>query len=86
MVVFFDRNNTSSITLTGSSGTSVNGTIYTKSGTLSLTGPSGVSTFGAAIVANNVKKTGDSTIVLDFDPSSNHGVFAGGSGSNGLVE
>lgn len=86
MVIYFDRNNTSSITLTGSSGTSVSGTIYTKSGTVSLTGPSGVSTFSAAIVANDVKKTGDSTIVLDFDPTANHPALAGGSGSNGLVE
>ncbi|NNC91127.1 MAG: hypothetical protein HKN80_01405, partial [Acidimicrobiia bacterium] len=85
MVVYFDRNNASQISLTGSSATSVDGTIYAKSGTVSLTGPSGVSTFSAAIVANNVKKTGDSAIVLDFDPTKNHAALSD-SADGGLVE
>jgi hypothetical protein len=85
MVIYFDRNNTSELSLTGSSATSVDGTIYLKSGTVSLTGPSGVSTFSAAIVANDVKKTGDSAIVLDFDPTKNHAALSG-SGDGGLVE
>ena len=38
-----------------------------KSGTLALTGPSGVTNFTSTVIVDNVKKTGDSTIVLNFD-------------------
>ena len=44
MSVFYDRENANEFTLTGSSGTVFDGTIYMKSGTLSMTGPSGVTT------------------------------------------
>ena len=42
--IFYDRNNTSTLTMTGQSENAFAGAVYAKSGTLSLTGTSGAST------------------------------------------
>jgi hypothetical protein len=82
MSVFFDRENANEFILTGSSGTQFSGTIYMKSGLLSMTGPSGVTTsMDSMVVVDAIKKTGDSAIAIDFDPA-NGPAGVGGSGGN----
>lgn len=84
--IFFDRMNSSTMTLTGSSTTFFSGTIYARTGTVSLTGPSGINTaFSSAVIARNVIKTGSSALTLDFNPDSNAPALAGAS-TFGLVE
>jgi hypothetical protein len=83
--LFADRNNTSAITLTGSSGTSFSGSIYAKSGTLSMTGPSGVATdMDSLLVVGAFKKTGDSAINVSYD-AANGPPGVGGTGGSRLV-
>ena len=87
MSVFYDRENANEFTLTGSSGTVFDGTIYMKSGTLSMTGPSGVTTsMDSMVVVDNLKKTGDSAIAIDYNAANGPaGVGGSGGGNRRLV-
>ena len=69
--VFFDRTNTTTLKLTGSSASSVSGSIYLKSGGTTLTGSSGVFILNSLIVTATLTKTGDSGIGISFDPDYN---------------
>ena len=81
--IFFDRTNTATLNLTGSSASSVSGSIYLKSGGTTLTGSSGVFTLNSLIVTSTLTKTGDSGIAISFDPAYN---FPGLNGSVHLTE
>jgi Flp pilus assembly protein TadG len=69
MSVFFDRENTASFGLTGSSASALSGTFYAKKAELNMTGPSGVSTMRARIIVGSLKKTGHSAIQVAWDGS-----------------
>jgi hypothetical protein len=64
LVVFFDRNNTSSMTLTGGSKFDFSGAVYGPSAGLSLSGTSGLGFFIASLVVGKVAKSDGSTIYL----------------------
>lgn len=81
--LFFDRTNTGTLKLTGSSASSVSGSIYLKSGGTTLTGSSGVFTLDSLIVTSTLTKTGDSGISVSFDPGHN---FPGLDGQVHLTE
>jgi hypothetical protein len=81
--VFFDRANTGTMTLTGSSASSFSGSIYLKSGGTTLTGSSGVFTLNSLIVTSTLTKTGNSGIDVSFDPDQN---FPGLDGHVHLIE
>lgn len=66
--IFFDRNNTGSITLTGGSGNYFAGSVYAKSGTLNMTGDSAITTtMNSMIVVGKLNKSGDSSIDISYD-------------------
>lgn len=67
VAIYYDRNSTSSLSLTGSSQSFLRGAIYMKSGSLSLTGSSGAFTLASAVIVGSVTKTGSSQINLTFD-------------------
>ncbi len=66
---------------------SFSGTIYAKSGAVSLTGPSGVDTsLSSAVIAASVIKTASSALTLDFDSSLNAPLLSPSAPANiGLV-
>ena len=77
--MFFDRTNTTTLTLTGSSASSFSGSIYLKSGGTTLTGSSGVFTLNSLIVTSTLTKTGNSGIGISFDPDYNYpGLYGNG--------
>lgn len=77
--VFFDRESTGTFGLTGSSNNSFSGTLCAKSALLSMTGPSGVSNqLRSRVVVGEVKKTGDSAIVIDHVAALNPPTAASG--------
>ena len=75
MLLFWDRENEAEFKLTGSSETSLKGTMYIRDGLISMTGPSGQSTLGSTIVANAVKMTGQAVINLDFSGGQQHALL-----------
>ena len=83
--IFFDRTNTATLTLTGSSASSFSGSIYLKSGGTTLTGSSGVFTLNSLIVTSTLTKTGNSDIGISFDPAYNYPGL-NGNGSVHLTE
>lgn len=79
IAIMADRNNTAEHKLTGSSSSTLNGTIYAKSGTVSLVGSSdtGVDAgFTSAVVANMVTKSGNSGMTLSYDVNRNTPLLA----------
>ena len=83
--IFFDRTNTNTLTLTGSSASSFSGSIYLKSGGTTLTGISGVFTLNSLIVTSTLTRTGNSSIGISFDPAYNYPGL-NGNGSVHLTE
>jgi Flp pilus assembly protein TadG len=75
MSLFVDRNNTNEQKLTGSSTGEFVGTIYAKTGTLSMTGPSGF-IYRSAVIVGDIKKTGDSNFSVVYDASVNPPIIA----------
>lgn len=79
VTIFGDRNNTSGLTLTGNSDSVLHGSLYFKSGELSLTGTSGVDmSFDAVVAVGAMRKTGTSDVVIDTtagggEPEPGHG-------------
>ena len=71
LAVFADRNNTATLALTGKTGDQFSGTVYAKTGTLSLTGTAGTYKLDSLIVAGNVKLTGGAQITMDFTAAVN---------------
>lgn len=62
IVLFEDRSNSSGITLSGSTGTQVNGVVYMPDGNLTYSGYSGTSGVATTIVVNNITFSGTSYI------------------------
>ena len=76
--IFSDRTNTATHAITGSSSSAIGGTIYSKTGTVSFTGPSGITTsLSAAVVAGVVTMTGSGNVTLNFNSSSNAPALSG---------
>ncbi len=69
--VFSDPNNTATLALTGKSGDQFGGTIYAKTGTLSLTAVAGTFKLDSLIVVGEVKLTGGAQITIDFSAAAN---------------
>lgn len=72
MLMFSDRNNTSTLTLTGGSTNTTTGTIYAKSGTITLNGQTGSqATFASLLIADQIRLVGGSAIPLAYNQSQN---------------
>lgn len=72
---YADRNNTASNSIVGSSGGAAGGTIYTKSGSLSLGGSSANITLTSLVVVDSVNISGSSgTLTLNSDPVTTNNV------------
>ena len=69
LTVFYDRNNDSGMTLSGTPGVSFTGTVYAKSSDLALNGTgSGLSSM---IIVNSAVISGNGTITVNYDASQN---------------
>ncbi len=70
--IFYDRHNTSALTLTGNGDDSVSGTIYAKSAQMTLTGNGGTFTVNSLIVADSASLKGNGSVVVNFTKSQNY--------------
>jgi len=72
LLVFYDRNNTSVLSLTGSSLFHTSGTIYAARAPTTLTGSSsGNGSFASLMVVGTLSLTGSSSVPIHYDPSLN---------------
>ena len=75
MLVYYDRNNTSAISIVGN-GTGPSGTIYAKSSTLTLTA-SGGGTVSSAVVVKDVSLVGSGNLTVTYQSSQNYSASSG---------
>jgi hypothetical protein len=69
LTVFYDRNNNSGMTLSGTPGFDFSGTIYAKDASLALNGNGG--TLGSMIIVNSATVSGSGSIGINYDASQN---------------
>jgi hypothetical protein len=69
LTIFADRNNTSTISLSGNASDSLSGGIYAKTGALSLSGNGGVTQLNALIVVGTAAISGNGSITLNPPPA-----------------
>jgi Putative Flp pilus-assembly TadE/G-like len=69
LTVFYDRNNDAGITLSGTPGLSITGTIYAKSASLALNGTG--DTLASYIIVNSATISGNGSIGVNYDASQN---------------
>jgi hypothetical protein len=69
LTVFYDRNNDAGMTLTGTPGLSLSGTIYAKDSALSISGTG--STIESLIIVSSASINGNGTIGVNYDASQN---------------
>ncbi|MGH2461711.1 MAG: hypothetical protein ACRDIY_22895, partial [Chloroflexota bacterium] len=70
--VFYDRNNISPLSITGSGGAPYTGTIYAKSSDAKITGSGGTSQIDSLVVVNTCTLTGSGGIDLAYTKSDNY--------------
>jgi hypothetical protein len=69
LTIFADRNNTSTVSLSGNASDSLSGGIYAKTGALSLSGNGGVTQLNALIVVGTAAISGNGSITLNAPPA-----------------
>jgi hypothetical protein len=73
IVIYQNRNSTQEIDLSGSSGSSVTGTIYAAGGLLKLSGSSGSSQVGSQLIVYDLDLSGSATLNVTSGNSSGNG-------------
>jgi hypothetical protein len=69
LTVFYDRNNNAPMSLSGTPGMNLSGTIYAKDSALSLNGTG--TTVESLIIVNTATINGNGNLGLNYDPSAN---------------
>jgi Flp pilus assembly protein TadG len=72
LVVFYDRNNTSPITLSSSGGQNLTGTMYAKSAQLKLTSSGGVSQLNSLLVIDSLVLSSSANVSVAYAASQNY--------------
>lgn len=72
LVIFYDRNNASSINISGNGGNNLTGTIYAKSATMNISGNGGTMNANSLIVVDRIQMSGNGGIVDNFNKSQNY--------------
>jgi hypothetical protein len=78
MAIFFDRNNTSTLSLQSNGAATITGTVYAKSAQISTTGNGGYTINGTVIVSTALTSA-NGGLTLNYDPNQNYNP-PGGSG------
>jgi hypothetical protein len=69
MTIFYDRNNNAPLSLSGTPGLSIQGTIYAKDSALNMNGTG--TTLGSLIIVNSATISGTGTLGVNYDASQN---------------
>ncbi|MHB8571598.1 MAG: pilus assembly protein TadG-related protein [Candidatus Dormibacteria bacterium] len=72
MGIFYDRNSNAAMTIAGNSSNNLIGSIYAKSGSLTLSGNGASSEVNALVVVNTATFSGNGDITLTFNKSQNY--------------